>query len=95
MTSFGSKEWARIHRPKDYYRYFNPAEGKGMRRVRVYRVDKTLVGEGTFHQWGCNYNEFDSGPGNFTTAIVEMEDGTVKNIDCELIEFIKPRKGVV
>lgn len=35
------------------------------------------IGEGLFHCWGVNYEEFESGPGNYTVAIVEMPDGTV------------------
>lgn len=32
---------------------------------------------GYFHQWGVNYEEFESGPGNYTTAVVELPDGRV------------------
>lgn len=32
---------------------------------------------GQFHQWGSNYDEFESGAGNYTVAIVELPDGTV------------------
>ena len=45
-------------------------------------------GEGVFVQYGVDYEEFETGPGNFTTAIVEMTDGTVKNISVDLIQFI-------
>lgn len=30
-----------------------------------------------FHQWGTNYEEFESGPGNYTVAIVELPDGRI------------------
>jgi hypothetical protein len=46
-------------------------------------------GEAIFHQFGCDYEEFESGPGNFSTAIIELPDGTVKNIPIEWIKFIK------
>ncbi len=66
------------------------------RKVVVYKYkkakdknyfDKVLVGPGTFHQFGVNYEEFETGPGNYTTAIVEMPDGSVENIPVELIVF--------
>ena len=31
-------------------------------------------GEALFHQFGVDYEEFETGPGNFTTAIVEWLD---------------------
>lgn len=46
------------------------------------------VGEATFHQFGVDFNEFDEGPGNFSTAIVEFPDGVVKNVPVELIRFL-------
>ena len=49
--------------------------------------DKVCVGNGIFHQFGINYEEFETGVGEFTTAIVEMPDGTVKNVPIELIVF--------
>jgi len=33
---------------------------------------------GYFHEWGVNYEEFvDSGPGNYSVAIVELPDGRI------------------
>jgi len=46
-------------------------------------------GEAYFHQWGSNYEEFESGAGNYTTAIIELDDGQIKNIPAEHIRFIK------
>lgn len=54
---------------------------------QIYNV-KIRTGVGLFHQWGCDYEVFETGPGNFSTAIVEMEDGTVKNVPCDMIQFI-------
>lgn len=45
-------------------------------------------GEAAFHQFGCDYEEFESGPGNFSTAIVEWPDGTVENVRADRIRFI-------
>lgn len=45
-------------------------------------------GSAVFHQFGCNYDEFENGVGNFSTAIIEIEGGVVKNIPVENIVFI-------
>ena len=67
------------------------------RKVNVYKYateagqsqhTKKWLGTGVFHQFGIDYEEFENGPGNFTTAIVEMPDGTVENIPVHLIVFI-------
>lgn len=49
--------------------------------------EKVCVGNGIFHQFGSDYEEFESGPGNYSTAIIEMPDGSVKNVPAELIVF--------
>ena len=51
--------------------------------------EKVKIGVGLFVQWGCDYEEFETVPGNYTTAVVEMEDGTIHNAHCEMIQFIK------
>ena len=43
---------------------------------------------GRFHGFGIDYEEFESGPGMFTTAVVELPDGTVKNVYVECIKFL-------
>jgi hypothetical protein len=72
------------------------------REVKVYewkradgpsQFEKKYIGTGSFHQWGADYEEFDSGPGNFSTAIVEMPDGSVKNVPVELIIFVVKNKA--
>lgn len=50
--------------------------------------EKVKTGVGLFHQWGSDYEEFETGPGNYSTAIVEMEDGTIKNVPCDMVQFI-------
>lgn len=39
-----------------------------------------FTGAGLFHQWANAYEEFESGPGNYTVAIIELPDGTIKEI---------------
>lgn len=67
-----------------------------MRRVRVYSynftsegVEKVFEYEANFHQFGCKYDEFETGTGNYSTAIIELDTGEVKNVDVEKVEFIK------
>lgn len=33
--------------------------------------------EGLFHTWGVEFEEFESGPGNYTVGIIEKEDGEI------------------
>ena len=49
--------------------------------------DKVCIGNGIFHQFGCAYDEFETGPGNYSTAIVEMPDGSIKNVPVEMVMF--------
>ena len=65
-----------------------------LRRVLVFKYErqgnalvKVADGFGMFHGWGCDYEEFESGPGNFTAAIVERCDGYVELIHPSLIVF--------
>lgn len=44
--------------------------------------------DGVFHQWGINYEEFDTGPGNYTIAIVELADGTVVEVLPSRVKFL-------
>lgn len=47
------------------------------------------VGIGKFHSWGCNYEEFEGGPGNYSMAIVEMPDGSILTISPTDIKFLE------
>ena len=67
-----------------------------MKKVYVYeykrangetKYHKEFLDEGKFHGFGVDYEEFETGPGNYSTAIVEMPDGSVKNVPVELIVF--------
>ena len=49
--------------------------------------EKVCIGNGIFHQFGVDYQEFDSGVGHYSTAIVEMPDGSIKNVPVELVVF--------
>ncbi|CAH5462713.1 TPA: hypothetical protein N0X70_001533 [Enterobacter roggenkampii] len=54
-----------------------------------FRHKKETVIEGLFHQWGSDFEEFETGPGNMTVAIVELPDGTVETFVPHLIKFIE------
>ena len=43
---------------------------------------------GYFHQWGCNYDEFETGAGNYSTAIVELPNGEVVMPVADDIQFL-------
>ena len=76
-------------------RVHGEATGQGgrvmSRRVKVFKyenMEKVEDGQATFHEWGCDYEEFETGAGNFSTAIIERDDGTVQNVCADLIQFI-------
>lgn len=61
-------------------------------RVRIWQnggcVTKMLDQyEATFHQWGCDCVEGETGFGNYTVAIVERADGTVEKVIPGIITF--------
>lgn len=63
-----------------------------MRKViaRIYdRDSKAWVSgvPGFFHQWGNAYEEFQSGPGNFTMAIIELPGGRIITALPEDVKF--------
>lgn len=64
-----------------------------MRRVEIYKWDQNtpaieggvrgsfvLEGTGIFVQYGTDMLEFESGGCSFSTAIIEMPDGEVRNV---------------
>lgn len=50
--------------------------------------EKDFNHNGLFHQWANNYEEFESGAGNYTVALVELSDGTIKEVVPKHIKFI-------
>lgn len=45
--------------------------------------------EGLFHQFGVSYVGTDSGPANFSTAIIETPNGEVIMVNAEHIKFVR------
>lgn len=52
------------------------------------RHEKVEVGKAKFHQFGVGFEESENGPGNYSTAIIETEEGSVLNIPVEMIRFV-------
>lgn len=52
------------------------------------KVGNKDLREGRFHQWGSEYEEFESGPGNYTVAVIEFADGTIGTVMPENIRFL-------
>ena len=67
------------------------------RKVRIYKKvwsDKTKRyetvedGYGIFHEFGVNYDELETGPGNFTVGVIELPNGKVELIYVDFFEFV-------
>jgi hypothetical protein len=54
------------------------ASGKYVEGTGCWEED--FINEGLFHQWAVKYDEFESGPGNYTVALVEISDGTIVEV---------------
>jgi hypothetical protein len=50
--------------------------------------EKEIKGVATFHSFGVAHEEFENGPGNYTTAVVEWPDGSVENVEVSLVRFL-------
>ena len=63
---------------------------KGLRPCKavVYEKGEAVDVVGRYHCWGNNYEEFDGGPGVFTTAIIELEDGRIVSCPAETVQFL-------
>lgn len=61
---------------------------KALHDDRGRRTGVEDAAEGKFHGWGVEYEEFESGPGNYSVAIVEMPDGTIQTLMPFLIRFL-------
>lgn len=57
-------------------------------KARLLKNGKAYDVCGIFHQWGSAYHEFETGPGNFTTAIIELDDGKVVEADVGSVQFL-------
>lgn len=60
-------------------------------KATLYEKGEAKEITGHFHMWGSNYEEFETGPGNFTTAIIELDDGRVVICPAETVQFYDRR----
>ena len=51
-------------------------------------IIKVPQGVAVFHKFGLNFEELTNGVGMSSTAIIELQNGAVKNIPVEQITFI-------
>ncbi len=60
-----------------------PKEGTGC-------WESDFLHEGIFHQWASSYEESDAGFGNYTVALVELQDGTIIEVLPTNMKFVEP-----
>ncbi len=53
----------------------------------VDRFGKVFDYTGTFLAWGVDYEELGCGVGTYSTAIVKLEDGSIKTAAVEMVVF--------
>lgn len=51
-------------------------------------LEDDFTKHGVFHQWGIAYEEFETGIGNYTVGIIELPDGTIKEMASNSFKFI-------
>ena len=68
----------------------NDAPVEGLRPCKAVTYEKGNVEKvkGRFHGWGINYEEFETGPGNFTTAIIELDNERIVSCPAETVQFL-------
>ena len=50
--------------------------------------ENSFCHKGVFHQWAFAYEEFETGVGNYTVALVELENGEMVEVLPMNIKFI-------
>ena len=65
------------------------SESGGAQRVKDTGCwEKEFSKEGKFHQWASNYEEFESGAGNFTVGLVELTTGEIESVFPSNLKFV-------
>lgn len=61
-----------------------------MRRCKaeVWKNRKIIPVEGLFHQWASDFMEFETGPGNYTVALIELDDGRIVKGVADTVVFL-------
>ncbi|MCP4706126.1 MAG: hypothetical protein GY865_16120 [candidate division Zixibacteria bacterium] len=73
-----------MHRYVKYYKYKKEKNEAGSYWAKKYQ------GMAVFHEFGIDYEELDNCIRSFSTAILELPDGSIKNLPVELIAFCTP-----
>lgn len=70
-----------------------------MRKVEIVKREYISGGDyvmvptgeaGYFHRFGIDHEEYETGPGNYPVAIIEMPTGNIKIVYAEFIRFLEP-----
>lgn len=63
---------------------------KGLRpcKATTYVKRAPIEVTGRFHRWATNYQEFEEGPGNYTEALVELDDGRIVSCIADSVRFL-------
>ena len=75
------KKWTPIQYKDTGNGYEERIEGTG-------KFQDEFETQGFFHQWGNTYKEFESGVGNYTVALVELQDGTIAEVLPVNLKFV-------
>jgi hypothetical protein len=84
-VKYYKKEWV----PSTYH------DGTTSKIKVMGHYENKLAGEAFFHCWGCGYDELDNGndgscAGNYTVAILELDDGKVIDVVPDCVQFLVP-----
>jgi len=61
-------------------------DGKALDNTGMWSKEFTEIG--VFHQWAAQYEEFESGAGNYTVALVELPNGEMVEVLPTKIKFL-------
>lgn len=65
-----------------------PRDSRRKCKVRICRKGMITV-PAYFHSWGLDFEDFgEHGPGMYSIAIVELEDGTIEKVEPEEVKFV-------
>lgn len=83
-----------MEKRKVLYKKWIPAEYIGVGGARKRKdgtgcFEKEFSHAGLFHQWAAAYEEFENGPGNYTTALIETPEGTIDSVLPQNLKFVK------
>jgi hypothetical protein len=53
------------------------------------KMEKVFKERALFHEFGSDYEEFESGGCTYSTAIVETNDGSIKNIPVDMVKVLR------